>query len=177
MNLQIKSGTNNLRGNVFEFLRNDAFDANNFFNNRAGRKKPDYKQNQPGGTLGGPIFKDLHRPSSPTTRASGSSRARRIDDRALDEDAQRRLLRDQPRHLRSADRAAAFAGNVILRNQWDPGVGQHPVAAGEPESNTAGTVGSTGQTITNQLINLSLNGMDNQFDVKVDHSLTSNNRF
>jgi hypothetical protein len=58
VNLQIKSGTNNLRGNVFEFLRNDAFDANNFFNNRAGRQKPDFSQNQFGGTVGGPIFKD-----------------------------------------------------------------------------------------------------------------------
>ena len=42
----------------FEFHRNDAFDANNFFNNRAGRAKPDFKQNQFGATLGGPIIKD-----------------------------------------------------------------------------------------------------------------------
>ena len=37
VNLQIKSGTNAMHGSGFEFLRNDAFDANNFFNNRAGR--------------------------------------------------------------------------------------------------------------------------------------------
>ena len=53
VNLQIKSGTNQLRGSGFEFHRNDAFDANNFFNNRAGRAKPDFKQNQFGGTIGG----------------------------------------------------------------------------------------------------------------------------
>ena len=47
-----------LRGSGFEFHRNDAFDANNFFNNRAGRAKPDFKQNQFGGTLGGAVFKD-----------------------------------------------------------------------------------------------------------------------
>src|SRR3954447_15987742 len=58
VNLQIKSGTNAYHGSVFEFLRNDAFDANNFFNNRAGRSKPDFKQNQFGGTLGGAVFKD-----------------------------------------------------------------------------------------------------------------------
>ena len=52
-----KSGTNNLHGSGFEFHRDDAFDANNFFNNRAGRAKPDFKQNQFGGTLGGPILK------------------------------------------------------------------------------------------------------------------------
>jgi hypothetical protein len=35
VNIQLKSGANTLRGSVFEFHRNDAFDANNFFNNRA----------------------------------------------------------------------------------------------------------------------------------------------
>src|SRR5215471_8977952 len=50
VNLQIKSGTNTLHGSGFEFLRNDAFDANNFFNNRAGRPKPDFSQHQFGGT-------------------------------------------------------------------------------------------------------------------------------
>src|SRR5206468_7253401 len=58
VNLQIKSGTNNVHGSAFEFLRNDRFDANNFFNNRAGRPKPDFKQHQFGGTFGGPVFKD-----------------------------------------------------------------------------------------------------------------------
>ena len=47
----IKSGTNDLHGNVFEFLRNDNLDARNFFE----QKKQEYKRNQYGGTLGGPI--------------------------------------------------------------------------------------------------------------------------
>ena len=42
VNLQIKSGTNNLRGSVFEFMRNDAFDANTFFNHRTHHAKPDF---------------------------------------------------------------------------------------------------------------------------------------
>ena len=58
VNLQIKSGTNTLHGSGFEFLRNDAFDANNFFNNRAGRPKPPFSQHQFGGTIGGPVVKD-----------------------------------------------------------------------------------------------------------------------
>ena len=37
VNLQIKSGSNRFHGSAFEFLRNDRFDANNWFNNRAGR--------------------------------------------------------------------------------------------------------------------------------------------
>ncbi len=73
VNLQIKSGTNSLRGSGFEFHRNDAFDANNFFNNRAGRAKPDFKQNQFGGTLGGADLQGqdvlLHRLSGPSRDA------------------------------------------------------------------------------------------------------------
>jgi len=51
-----KSGTNQIHGSLFEFLRNDKLDANNFFN--SGRPKPPYRQNQYGGTLGGPIRRD-----------------------------------------------------------------------------------------------------------------------
>lgn len=46
-----KSGTNQLHGDAFEFLRNDAFDSRNFFSPTRGS----YRQNQFGGTLGGPI--------------------------------------------------------------------------------------------------------------------------
>ena len=77
VNLQIKSGTNAMHGSVFEFLRNDAFDANNFFNNRAGRPKPDFSQHQFGGTIGGPSSR-TRRSTSSTTRATASTRARPI---------------------------------------------------------------------------------------------------
>lgn len=50
-----KSGTNNFHGNVWEFFRNDALDANSFFNNRNLVKKPELRQNQFGFTVGGPI--------------------------------------------------------------------------------------------------------------------------
>ncbi|MFZ0772597.1 MAG: TonB-dependent receptor [Candidatus Sulfotelmatobacter sp.] len=53
-----KSGTNNLHGNLYEFFRNDALNANNYFLNAAGVPRPPYKRNQFGGTLGGPIVKD-----------------------------------------------------------------------------------------------------------------------
>jgi hypothetical protein len=51
-----RSGTNQFHGTAFEFLRNDKLDANNFFN--SGRPKPPYRQNQYGGTLGGPVRRD-----------------------------------------------------------------------------------------------------------------------
>ena len=58
INLVTKSGTNEIHGSLFEFLRNDALDANNFFNNRNGVKKPAYRRHQYGGGAGGPIIKN-----------------------------------------------------------------------------------------------------------------------
>jgi len=55
---QIKSGTNQFHGGVFEFLRNDKLDANSFFNNASGAGKNPFRQNQFGGFLGGPIKHD-----------------------------------------------------------------------------------------------------------------------
>src|SRR5712692_9066760 len=54
--LATKSGTNELHGSVYEFLRNSALDANNFFANRNGRKLTSFKRNQFGGSFGGPIY-------------------------------------------------------------------------------------------------------------------------
>jgi outer membrane receptor protein involved in Fe transport len=53
-----KSGTNEWHGSAFEFLRNDAFNANSFFNNVNGLPRDVLKRNQYGGTFGGPIKKD-----------------------------------------------------------------------------------------------------------------------
>ncbi len=51
-----KSGTNQFHGSVYEFLRNNDFDANNWFNNRSGIANSIYKQNDFGATVGGPIW-------------------------------------------------------------------------------------------------------------------------
>jgi hypothetical protein len=53
----IKSGTNRIQGNVFEFYRNSAMDANSWSNNRSGAAKPERRQDIFGGTLGGPLVK------------------------------------------------------------------------------------------------------------------------
>ncbi|HET9177888.1 MAG TPA: carboxypeptidase-like regulatory domain-containing protein [Terriglobia bacterium] len=55
LNATIKSGSNQLHGDAWEFLRNDKFDAADFFENAGGVKKGEYRQNQFGFTLGGPI--------------------------------------------------------------------------------------------------------------------------
>src|SRR6185295_8893829 len=54
----IKSGSNAVRGNVFEFYRNSDFDANTWDNNRSNAPKAARTQHIFGGTLGGPLKKD-----------------------------------------------------------------------------------------------------------------------
>lgn len=55
-NLVTRRGENEYHGNLWEFLRNDVFNANAFFRNSTGQPKPNLKQNQFGATLGGPIL-------------------------------------------------------------------------------------------------------------------------
>ncbi|MGH9476064.1 MAG: TonB-dependent receptor domain-containing protein [Terriglobales bacterium] len=51
-----KSGGNRYHGDLFEFVRNNVLNANDFFLNQQSQARPDLKQNQFGGTFGGPIL-------------------------------------------------------------------------------------------------------------------------
>ncbi len=53
-----KSGGNEFHGSLFEFLHNDKLNANEFFANRSGQKRPTLKTNQFGATLGGPVLRN-----------------------------------------------------------------------------------------------------------------------
>lgn len=176
VNLQIKSGTNSLRGSAFEFHRDDAFDANNFFNNRAGRAKPDFTQNQFGGTLGGAVFRDKtfffgdYQGHRETQGQTFLSTVPTLAMRAGNFSELTRVIYDpltgQP-----------FPGNIIPSNRIDT-VARNILTQLYPEPNTAGSRNATtGQTINNHLINPVKERQDNQFDVKIDHSLTKSNRF
>jgi len=56
VNIGIKSGTNQLHGSFYEFLRVDKLDANDFFQNRAGQARPKLTYNQFGFSIGGPVI-------------------------------------------------------------------------------------------------------------------------
>ena len=175
VNLQIKSGTNVMHGSGFEFHRNDAFDANNFFNNRAGRAKPDFTQNQFGGSIGGAIFRDQtffftdyqgHRERlGQTFLSTVPSLAMRSGN-----------FSELNRVIYDPVTGQPFPGNVIPTNRIDS-VARNILTQLYPEPNTAGTRQASGQTIDNYLINPIKERQDNQFDVKIDHNLSTNNRF
>jgi hypothetical protein len=174
VNIQIKSGSNAFHGSAYDFNRNDAFDANNFFNNRAGRPKPDFKQNQFGGTLGGPIYKNK-------TFFFGDYQGLRIN-------AGQTYLSTVPTlKMRNGDfseinrliydpqTGQPFPGNIIPHNRFDP-ASANVFAQLYPEPNTAGTIAANGQNLNNYLINPTLTRNDNQGDFKIDHVLTNSNR-
>jgi len=56
INVVTRSGTNQFHGSAYEFFRNDIFDGRNVFQTTGA--KPELRQNQFGGSIGGPIFKD-----------------------------------------------------------------------------------------------------------------------
>ncbi len=73
LNVTTKSGSNSIHGSLFEFLRNSNLDANDFFNNRAGSKKPPFRMNQFGGSISGPCESGTAPSSSSTTRRRGGA--------------------------------------------------------------------------------------------------------
>ena len=175
INIQIKSGTNAFHGSGFEFLRNDKLDANDFFNNKNGKPKPPFKQNQFGGTFGGRLLRDK-------TFFFMDYQGGRIRDgktylstvptdkmRAGDFSELGRVIYDpvtrQP-----------FAGNKIPLDRIDPAA-RNILDQLYPRANVTGQTASTGQIINNFLDNPVLKRQDDQFDVKIDHYLRENNRF
>ncbi len=173
VNLQIKSGSNKYHGDLYDFERNDSLDANNFFNNRAGRKKPDFKQHQFGATLGGPLASDktfffidyqgLRLNQGQTYLSTVPTAAMRNGDFS----AINRVIYDPITHL-------PFPGNIIPSSRFDPS-SVKVLQQLYPTANTAGTVSASGQTLNNYLINPTTQRQDNQGDIKLDHNFTTKN--
>ncbi len=175
VNIQIKSGSNRFRGSVFEFLRNDQLDANNWYNNRAGRPKPEFSQHQFGGTIGGPIIKDK-------TFFFADYQGMRINQGqtyvSTVPSAQMRAgnFSEINRPIFDPLTGAAFPGNIIPQSRFDP-ASASVLRDLIPAPNSPGSRNALGQNINNYVINPVVERQDNQFDVKVDHALSSNNRF
>jgi len=176
-----KSGTNQLHGSLFEYLRNSAMDARNFFN-PAGTAFPTFRLNQFGASLGGPVvLPKLYHGKDRTFFF--------VDYEGYRRDAQQLLLGNIPTaRMRNGDfgetgtiydptttRAVGsgfartpFANNQIPANRWDPIAAKMINAYPQPTSTAR---------LNNYLSNTALNQRWNQGDVRLDHQISSKDNF
>jgi carboxypeptidase family protein len=171
-----KSGTNDFHGNAYEFFRNRVLNANDFFLNASGQKRPLLNRNQFGGTLGGPIIKDR-------TFFFGSYQGtREINGTSLINSVTSLVLPSALRDDRSAA-ALAAVGNTLLPPGATPltAANINPVTlallnARFPDgrlmipSSSGG--GGSFSTFTESGIS---RFEENQFNINLDHSFTTKN--
>lgn len=187
VNVSLKSGTNQFHGVLFEFLRNDQFDANNWFNNKAGKERPPFRFNQFGGTIGGPIVRDrtffffnyegLRRIQGRTTQFTvPTEEMRRGDFSRLTDGAGNPVMIFDPLTTRLAADGRTrvrdpFPDNLIPASQIDP------VALNMLEywarPNTTGTRASANNFISTAGERYSTN----QYNSRIDHRLGSHYLF
>jgi hypothetical protein len=168
ISVAIKSGTNQLHGSAFEFLRNDALDATNFFANRSRLRKPPLRYNQFGGTIGGPVWKDhtFFFFSYQGTRIRRSNTAVVTVPTA---DQKRGIFTTNiydPANVVAGARVQ-FANNTIPEARMDP-VGKRIVAL-FPNPNQSGTV-------NNYASNQRQTDDADQYDVRGDHAFSDRNK-
>jgi hypothetical protein len=126
VNATMKSGTNQFRGNVFEFVRNEAFDANSWGNKRNNvNVKSKFRQHIFGGTLGGPIMKEklffftAYQGIVRRTGGAGAAGVAPAAWRTGDLSVFSTPIRDPQKTgaCTTADRTACFPGNIIPANR------------------------------------------------------------
>lgn len=170
VNATIKSGTNTLRGSVYEFLRDDALDANNFFSNALNAPKPKRERNQFGVAAGGPLIRNRtfwFGDYEGLRDLEGIPRVRQVPTAAEKAGLFSTAVVDPFAPGRPEFSRNAQGQWVIPQDRWDP-VGAAIVAL-IPDPNVAGSTiyASTPVTDTRQ----------DQFDVRIDHQFANNVTF
>ena len=177
-----KSGTNEVHGSVFEFLRNSAMDSRNFFNAK-GTSFPPFRYNQFGFSLGGPVWlPKIYNGKNKTfffvdyegyRRNTVQSSVRSVPTTKIrqgdfsDEDPIYDPLSNQTTPTGGIIRTP-FEGNKIPLSTWDPVTAKLMAAYPLPQNSGR---------LNNYLANLNLTQDWDQGDVRVDHQFTPNDNF
>ncbi|MBS1829309.1 MAG: TonB-dependent receptor [Acidobacteria bacterium] len=194
INLVVKSGTNELHGSVYEYIRNSSLDSNDWFQNRAGRKLGVFQRNQYGFTLGGPVLipglyngknrtfffggYEGQRQRNQQTSTATIPRANEIGgdfSQTFNAAGAPVIIYDPSTTLRGDNGVftrTPFAGNRIPATRIDPVATK--LAALYPRPNTAGT----GPAAQNNFLAAGAGATDDDnFDVRVDHSFAPAKNF
>lgn len=161
VNATIKSGTNDIHGSVYEFLRNRALDANNYFANLAGQQKPVRQRNQFGASIGGPLIKNrtfFFGDYEGLREREGTVRFSTVP--SVDE--KRGIFGSTV--VDPFNNRTPFPGNIIPASRFD-GVGAAIVAL-IPDPNLPGTS-------NNFVLAPITRTRSDQFDVRVDHNFSN----
>ena len=168
VNAVLKSGTNAFHGGAFEYFRNSALDAANYF---ATTGKPPFKRNQFGGFIGGPIIKDR-------TFFFGDYQGTRYNEGIT-------YISTVPTQAERNGDFSALGVNLYDPNTTTPTGSRSLLDPADPSVIPANRIDSVGQAVVNLLPLPNLSGAqqnnlvlspsqtysDNQFDVRVDHAL------
>jgi hypothetical protein len=170
--LQIKSGTNQFRGNVFEFLQNEKLNANGFFRNRtaATATRSGFKRNIFGGTFGGPIqrnkafffvnYEGTRQTTGGPANASVAPQAWRNGD-----------LSQFPNTIIDPTTGQQFPNKQIPRSRFSPVASflfANPSLYPLPNQNGVGPLGIAGNYASSNKAKLN----NDQGDVKIDYRLS-----
>jgi hypothetical protein len=176
--VQTKSGSNQMHGAAYEFLRNDKLDANTFFNNLAGNPKPSFRRNEFGGAAGGPIRKDKTfyfadyqgiRLSQPqTTTSTIPTIAQRNMIVSGDFSGLGTTIYDPTTVAAGASTRQPFPGNRIPAARLDPAAVK--IAQLLPNPTASGAA-------NNFTFNPPITQVTDQFDARIDQYMSASDRF
>lgn len=182
VSVSIKSGTNQFHGSAYEFLRNDALNANSWGNNLTGTPKGENKWNIFGGAFGGPIIKDKlfffadYQGTRNYSPGSGTSRVFTDAMRKGDFSSISAFIKDplksgkcqpaDPEKGTPADSTACFKNSFIDPSRFSPVVRKLFASPKYPSSAT----GLLPTYTTNSMIG-------DQGDIKLDYRPTDRNHF
>jgi Carboxypeptidase regulatory-like domain/TonB dependent receptor len=169
VNVAIKSGTNAFHGTAFEFIRNEALDARNFFA-PPNENKPPFKRNQFGFSLGGPVIKDKTfffgdyegtriRESSIYNNTIPTLKIRQGDFSELSQ-----TIYDPTTYDPATNTRRPFPGNIIPDNRIDPVARKLTELYPDPTNNQ----------LSENFLWVTPNRQNaNKFDIRIDHNLAS----
>ena len=181
VNVVLKSGTRDLHGSAYEYLRNDKFDANDFFANKQNTGKVPFRQNQYGVAVGGPVmvpkiyngrdktfwffnWEGFRRRRGTTAISTTPIQAQRDGDFSMIG----RPIYDPFTSVKQPDGSLVrqpFPGNIIPKNRISPAI-RFLLDTMMPLPNRPG--------LSNNLVNTESNANDRDlWNVKLDHTFGS----
>jgi hypothetical protein len=184
-----KTGSNRFHGRVWEFFRNDALNANDFFLKRSDQPRPVLKQNQFGGAIGGPIVRDktfFFAAYQGTIQKNGASSVSKQFSflPPLTNDRSEATLRSQLGSL-YGDQSGLFGGMAVLRD----GSNINPVAIAIlsakfpngsyaiPTPQVVQADPNTGALTGSSTFSIPASFREDQVTANLDHNISAKNQF